>query len=163
MDLRRPARRLHRCGWRRASHAIQHAGFKGESDIKAPLEEFRAGKRELDAPAFLQRVDYLYAHLTREQLDELEKIILAKLPKNLGDKMEKFARQAIRNLGTSLLEKKLAAELQRYGVLEVYRSIRERLVAEAALTGDTATIGRQALSSFLLREGIIPAIVTPIR
>ena len=41
--------------------------------------------------------------------------------------------------------------------------MREKLVAEARRQGNPDTIGHHELSAFILREGVVPVLMKPIR
>jgi hypothetical protein len=53
--------------------------------------------------------------------------------------------------------------LKKWGADRVLRAIREHLLAEAAKAGNPRQITRQELSAFVVREGVIPGILSPIR
>jgi hypothetical protein len=88
---------------------------------------------------------------------------LKKFPALRGGLTEKLLRQAIQMLGPALLEQKLSSELRRSGLDHLHATIRAKFLAEAARIGDPATLGYRELSDFILREGIVPAIVLPTR
>jgi hypothetical protein len=57
----------------------------------------------------------------------------------------------------------VTGQLKGWGADRVYLAIRDQLTAEASRTGHPETIARQDLSRFLVQEGIVPGIMTPIR
>lgn len=133
-----------------------------DAEVEARLKAFHDATWELNVPVFLQRLDSLKAVQIQPILQGFEQAMLDHAPQLKGGFVEKILHQVIQQLGTALLEKKLSAEMKRYGVDQLYQAIHERLSAEAALTGNSATIGRSDLSGFLIREALVPAISTPI-
>jgi hypothetical protein len=133
------------------------------ADSESRLEEFRAGEWEVDVPAFLQRIDSLREGVFQDLLTQLEQTVHRNAPALNDGLMGKLLHQTIQMLGPALLEKKLSSELERRGLEHLHVAIRTKLTAEAARSGEPSTISYRELSSFIQREGIVPAVVTPIR
>ncbi|HEX2853405.1 MAG TPA: hypothetical protein VHO24_09215 [Opitutaceae bacterium] len=129
----------------------------------ARLTAFRAGTWELDAPKFLGRIDTLRGETFRELLAGFERDALDRAPALKGGLTERLLHYTTQNLGTALLEQKLSSELRRRGLDHLHTALRTGLVAEAARTGNPATIGHRDLARFIQREGIVPTLVVPIR
>jgi len=149
------------CSW--LYLAVETGRAPDQAAAAARLQAFRDGRWELDVQEFLDRAaalrDGTFAHL----LGQLEQSIFDRYTDLRGGTIEQAVRTAIRRVGPHLLEARLSEELERRGVEPIRVAIRDRLVAEAARRGEPRTIGFADLSDFLRREGIIPAIVTPVR
>jgi hypothetical protein len=127
------------------------------------MAAFRADTWELDAPHFLQRIDALRGETFRDLLARFEREVLARSPALKGGLTERLVHQTTQALGAMLLERKLSSELRRYGLDHLHAALRTGLVAEAARRGNPATIDHRDLADFINREGIVPAIVIPVR
>lgn len=128
----------------------------------AYVAEFVAGKRELDVPALLQRLQALQQETYAIAAAELESRARAELPWLRGTFAEKFLHQVVTNTTATLLDRKLSGEMQRHGMAQTYDAVRHRLEAEAARTGNPATINQRDLAAFIQREGLVPAFIAPI-
>jgi hypothetical protein len=143
--------------------ALQPGESRSTDATDARVAEFRAGAWEIDAAVFLQRIDALREGTFQGLLAGFEQEVLKKTPALKGGLTEKLLHQTIQGIGPALLERKLSSEMRRRGLDHLQAAIRTRLIAEAARSGNPATIGYRDLSGFFLREGIVPAIVFPIR
>jgi hypothetical protein len=132
-------------------------------ELTAHLEAFRSGAWELNASQFLQQLDRVQEAQVNRAITWLEEEALAKAPGLKGGLAEEMLRQSLRGLGRLIVEGKVSSELKRWGVDRVYRAILEKLIAEAARAGDPQTIKHAELSAFIVREGIVPGILNPIR
>jgi len=139
------------------------AGSTNSADVSAKLEEFRAGKWELHAAQFLRQLDDLKEATITNTIARLEQSALERTPKLKGGLGEKLLHQLLTGLGRLLVAKKVSSELKSYGADRIYFAIREELKTEAARAADPDTITRGELSAFLIREGIVPGIMKPIR
>jgi hypothetical protein len=127
------------------------------------LEEFRAGKWELHAGRFLQQLDDLKGDSITNALAWLEQSALEHTPQLKGGIGEKVLHEILNGLGRVLVEKKVASELNNYGVDRIYFAVREQLKTEASKSGDPQTIARADISMFLIRDGTVPGILKPVR
>lgn len=150
-------------GFARIDLTLQPAEARSTTAADARVAEFRAGAWEIDASAFLHRIDALREGTFQSLLAGFEQEILKKTPTLQGGLTEKLLHQTIQGLGSALLERKLSSEMRRRGLDHLHAAIRTRLIAEAARSGNPTTIGFRDLSGFFLREGIVPVIVHPIR
>jgi hypothetical protein len=138
----------------------------GKSSVKteeAYVAEFVAGKREIDVPALLQRMQALQKEIYATATAELESRARAEMPWLRGAPGQKFLHHVVSEVTAVLLDHKLSTELQRHGMAQTYDAVRHRLEAEAARTGNPATIGQRDLAAFIQREGLVPAFIAPIR
>jgi len=131
--------------------------------IATGMELFRQGRRELRAPEFATQLDQLRNDTVSGLVKRLEQIALERTPQLKGGVTEKLLHQFLDGIGRLVVEKKATSELKSWGADRIYLAIRTDLVAEAGKTGDTKTISRSELSAFLVREGIVPGIMKPIR
>jgi hypothetical protein len=143
--------------------AAQQGGSLARTAGDPRLAEFRAGTWELDVQAFLGRIDTLRDESFRNILRQLEDMMLERSPGLKDGFTGRILHEAIHGLGPVLLDKKLSDELRHRGLDHLQEAVRTRLLAEAARAGDPATIGYRDLSGFVLRDGLVPAIVAPIR
>lgn len=138
-------------------------GDTSSIEVTTRLDEFRAGKWELHATRFLQELDALKEGTITNAITRLEQSALEHVPQFKGGTGEKLLHQFFSRLGRLVVEKKVSSELKKYGADRVYFAIRENLVGEAAKGGNPETIARTEISVFLIREGIVPGIMKPIR
>jgi len=127
------------------------------------LEEFRAGKWELDVRQFLRQLDDLKGDSITNAIVWLERSALEQTPQLKDGLGEKILHETLNGLGQLLVEKKVTSELKNYGVDRIYFAVREQLKTEAAKSGDPQMIGRSEISVFLIRDGIVPGILQPVR
>ena len=127
------------------------------------LDEFRAGQWELHAGQFLQQLDDLKGDSITNALVWLEQSALQNTPQLKGGPGEQILHEIFNGLGRVLVEKKVGSELNNYGVDRIYFAVREQLRTEAAKSGNPHTITRQEISVFLIRDGIVPGILKPVR
>lgn len=139
------------------------ASSVGNTNQELKLEEFRAGKWELHAGQFLQQLDELKGDSITNALVWLEQSALENTPQLKGGLGEKVLHEILNGLGRLLVEKKVTSELNNYGVDRIYFAVREQLKTEAGKAGDPQTIGRTEISVFLIRDGIVPGILKPVR
>jgi len=132
-----------------------------ESSLK--LDEFRAGKWELHAGQFLQQLDDLKGDSITNTVAWLEQSALERTPQLKGGLGEKILHETLNGLGRLLVEKKVTSEFKNYGVDRIYVAVREQLKTEAGKSGDPQTIARGEISVFLIRDGIVPGILKPVR
>lgn len=135
----------------------------GTNEINLKLEEFRAGKWELHSAQFLTQLDELKEDAVTNALVRLEQSALERTPQLKGGLSEKLLHQLLSGLGRLLVEKKVSSELKGWGADRVYFAIREQLKIESGKSGNPDTLTRAELSAFLVREGIVPGIIKPIR
>jgi hypothetical protein len=124
---------------------------------------FRKGEWELHAARFQGQVDQIQEEAVAGSIAWLEQSALDRTPQLKGGVTEKLLHRFLTGLGRILVEKKAASELKSWGADRIYTSIRNQLEAEAGKAGNAATIARHELSTFLVREGIVPGIMKPIR
>ena len=134
-----------------------------DSALTAELEEFRAGKWELHATRFLQELDDFHEATVTNFVAQLEQSALERAPQLKGGLGEQLLHGLLSGLGRRLVEHKLTGELKNYGADRVYKTIRTQLSAEAAKAGAPETISRPEISAFLVRDGIVPGILQPVR
>ena len=139
------------------------ASSANNTNQELKLEEFRAGKWELHAGQFLQQIDELKGDSITNALVWLEQSALENTPQLKGGLGEKILHEILNGLGRVLVEKKVTSELNNYGVDRIYFAVREQLKTEAGKSGDPQTIGRAEISVFLIRDGIVPGILKPVR
>ncbi|HEX5221719.1 MAG TPA: hypothetical protein VFZ59_19295 [Verrucomicrobiae bacterium] len=139
------------------------ASSANNTNQELKLEEFRAGKWELHAGNFLQQLDDLKSDSITNALVWLEQSALENTPQLKGGLGEKILHETLNGLGRVLVEKKVASELNNYGVDRIYFAVREQLKNEAGKSGHPQTIGRAEISVFLIRDGIVPGILKPVR
>jgi hypothetical protein len=133
------------------------------TELDAQLEAFRTEQWELHPSRFLQELDTLTEDVITNSLARLEQSTLARTPQLKGGLGEKLLHQLIHGLGRPLITKQATSKLNRWGASQVYYAIREKLTPEAALAGNPETIKRSEISRFLIRDGIVPGIMNPIR
>lgn len=134
-----------------------------DTALTAGLEEFRAGKWELHAPRFLRELDDFHEATVTNFVARLEQTTLEHAPQLKGGLGEQLLHGLLNGLARRLVEQKVAGELKNYGADRVYKIIRTQLPAEAAKAGVPETISRPELSTFLVRDGIVPGILQPVR
>jgi hypothetical protein len=134
-----------------------------EPAMSSMLDEFRAGKWELHAPRFAEQLDKVTEDVVTDIVTHLEKSALEHTPQLRGGVSEKLLHELLNRLGRLLVQKKLTSELGNFGADRVYAAIRGQLTVEAERAGDRETISRSEISAFLVREGIVPGIMKPIR
>jgi len=132
-------------------------------ELSLKLDEFRSGKWELHAGQFLQQLDDLKGDSITNAIIWLEQSALDRTPQLKGGLGEKILHETLNGLGRLLVEKKVSSELKNYGVDRIYFAVREQLKTEAAKSGDPQTIARGEISVFLIRDGIVPGILKPVR
>jgi len=138
-------------------------GNTNDAELSLKLEAFRAGKWELHAGQLLEQFDAFRDEALAGLLAKLEQSTLERAPQLKGGIGERLLHQLLSGLGRLLVEKKVVSELNNFGADRIYRAIREQLRAEAAKAGNPDTIARGEVSPFLVREGIVPGILNPIR
>jgi hypothetical protein len=131
--------------------------------VAAKLELFRQGQWELNAARFQGQLDQIREETVTGLIAQLEQSALARTPQLKAGVTEELLHQFLTGLGRLMVEKKAASDLKNWGADRVYSAIRNQLAAEAAKTGNASTIARRELSAFLVREGIVPSIMKPIR
>lgn len=131
--------------------------------VSAQLQAFRAGERELDAAAFRGQLDRFEAEAVSEVFAELERYALDRAPEFSGGLAERLIRQILTSFGTALARNAAAPAPQQWGGDRLLTALRADLAAEAAMNGDPDTIRRSELSDLVVREGILPGVLTPIR
>ena len=139
------------------------ASSANNTNQELKLDEFRAGKWELHAGQFLQQLDDLKTDSITNALVWLEQSALENTPQLKGGFGEKILHEILNGLGRVLVEKKVTSELNNFGVDRIYFAVREQLKTEAGKSGDPQTIGRAEISVFLIRDGIVPGILKPVR
>jgi len=129
----------------------------------ARLELFRTHGWELNATQFQQQLEEIRTEATTGLIDRLEQTALERTPSLKGGVTETLLHQFLTGLGRVLVEKKAASELKNWGADRIYFAIRNELENEARKAGSPDTISRRELSVFIVREGIVPGIMKPIR
>ena len=138
-------------------------GGTNDTEWPARLESFRADQWELDASQFFRQLDSLTEEVVTNSLVRLEQSALERAPQLKGGIGEKLLHQTLHGLGRPLITKQATSKLKHWGANQVYYAIREKLTPEAALAGNSETIKRSEISRFLIREGLVPGILNPIR
>jgi hypothetical protein len=138
-------------------------GATNDTAWPAQLESFRTDQWELDAPQFFRHLDNLTEEVITNSLVRLEQSALERAPQLKGGLGEKLLHQTLHGLGRPLITRQATSKLKRWGANQVYYAIREKLTPEAALAGNPETIKRSEISRFLIREGLVPGILNPIR
>lgn len=133
------------------------------TELDAHLTAFRAEQWELHAPRFFQELDTLTEDVITNSLARLEQSTLEHAPQLKGGLGEKILHQILHGLGRPLITRETSSRLNRWGANQVYYAIREKLTPEAARAGNPETIKRSEISRFLIREGLVPGILNPIR
>jgi len=133
------------------------------NEVSARLDAFRAGTWELHASLFLQQLERLKEGVLTNAIAKIEQSALDKAPRLKGGLAEKLLHQFLGGFGRLLVERKVTSELKGWGADRIYLAVRNKLTAEAAKAGVSETITRSELSRFIVREGIVPGIMGPIR
>jgi hypothetical protein len=141
----------------------QPHGDTNEAALTSAMEEFRAGKWELHATRFLQKLDTFREESVTNLVARLQQSALENAPQLKGGFGEKLLHYLLHGLGRRLVEQNVASGLKSCGADHVYQAIRLQLPAEAAKAGGPETISRREISDFLVRDGIVPGILKPIR
>ena len=139
------------------------SGLASSADLSLKLEEFRAGKWELNAPQFLEQFDALQPAAVADLGARLEASALEANPQLKGGVGEKKLHALLQGMGRAVAEKKISSELKKYDVDQLYSNLRKQLLREALKTGDPDTLSHAELSAFLLREGLAPGLLKPVR
>lgn len=132
-------------------------------EINRRLEAFRDGTWEVNAPGFARDLHLLPAEVATNLLPQLWREAVTRVPQLDQNPMRDFFQQGVRVLEGALSGNRLDGHLEQAGVSAFLKNLREKLVAEAARTGPPETIGRPELAAFMVQEGIVPAILVPIR
>jgi hypothetical protein len=133
------------------------------SNLAARLEAFHAGTWELNAPELVTQLGRVKMEMIDEFLPGLEAQALARFPQLQAEPARTLLRRAGAFLTSALIDPTLNDQVRRVGADRFALALRERLVSEAARAGNPETITQQELSRFLVRDGIIPALMAPIR
>lgn len=141
----------------------QFSGMTNEVELSSELDEFRARKWELHAAQFLQQLDSIKEDAITNLVAKVEQSAFERAPKLKGGLSETLLHQFLHGLGRLVVEKKVASELKGWGVDRIYHAILQDLETEAAKAGNPDTITRNEISALLVREGIVPGILKPIR
>ena len=96
------------------------ASSANNTNQELKLDEFRAGKWELHAGQFLQQLDDLKGDSITNAIAWLEQSALENTPQLKGGLGEKILHETLNGLGRVLVEKKVASELNNYGVDRIY-------------------------------------------
>lgn len=142
-----------------------HASGQDTDDArrKQLLEEFRAGKWELRAAQFIEQLETVTEEMVTNLVARLEQSALENTPGLKGTFGEKLLRQFVSGIGRSFIKDRVSGEMKSFGADRVYAAIRDGLAKEASKAGDPQTISHREISTFLVRDGITPAILAPIR
>lgn len=131
--------------------------------LKSRIEAFHAGSWEVNAPEFIRQLERVKTSLVDEVLPNLEQQAFERMPQLRQEPARTLVRLASSFLTASLVETRFNEEMRRIGAGAICRVVRDRLVQVAARSGNPDTIGARELSSFLVNEGIVPAVMAPIR
>jgi hypothetical protein len=144
-------------------HAPAATTTTNSSELTVKLEQFRDEKWELDAAQFLVQLETFRSETIGDLVAKLEQSTLERTPSLKGGLGEKLLHQLLTGLARLVVEKKVGSELKNWGADRIYFAIQNQLAAEAARSGNPQTIGRAEISAFIVREGIVPGIMKPIR
>ena len=132
-------------------------------ELNRRLEPFRDGAWEVNAPAFARDLHLLPAEVATNLLPQLWREAVARVPQLDQNPTRDFFLRGVRLLEGALSGNRLDGHLEQAGASPFLKNLREKLVAEAARTGPPESIGRLELAAFVVQEGIVPAILVPIR
>ncbi len=139
------------------------SGNTNSAEASLKLNEFQAEQWELHAAQFLKQLDGFRDEGVANLIATLESSALERTPQLKGGIGEKLLHQLLSGLGRLIVERKVSSELKKHGADRIYFAIREQLTAEAAKAGNPDTIAHREISTFIVREGIVPGIMKPIR
>lgn len=141
----------------------QFSRMTNDVELSSKLKEFRAGEWELHAEQFLQQIASIKEEVATNLVAQVEQSALMHAPQLKGGSSEKLLHQFLDGLGRLVVEKKAASELKGWGADRVYFAIIRELKTAAASAGHPDTIARSEISALLVQQGIVPAIMKPIR
>jgi len=127
------------------------------------LDGFRTNGWELDVPEFQRRINHLPEAIATNLTTRLQGRIATHSPVLASGLNNRLALGLANRLAVALVESKAESELSRIGVLSLYRAVRTGLPQAAAQAGKPDTISRAELSSHLVREGVVPTLMAPVR
>jgi len=136
---------------------------RSNTNIAARIESFRHGEWEVNVPELHGQLDQLGSGATSNLVAEVEVRLVASSPQLQSGLPNKLLHHSLRFIGTVLVQRKLNSELKRTHLDDFYHAVRDRLVSAARAQGGPDTIGRQELSTFLVKEVVVPSVMKPIR
>jgi hypothetical protein len=129
--------------------------------VKARLNSFRAGEWEWDVPGFLRRLDQFQQESVAELTQRIVQNVLEDYPKLKDSLGELILRPTLAAFVRQVALRQVNEQLQKPG--GVVASARERLLAEAARSGNPDTISHRELSQYVVQRGVLPSVLTPLR
>lgn len=132
-------------------------------DRRLTLEGFRTNGWELDVPEFQRRIGHIPEAIATNLTARLQGRIAMQSPVLASGLNNRLAIGLANRLAVALAESKAESELSRIGVLSLYRAVRTGLPRAAAQAGKPDTISRSELSAHLVREGVVPTLMAPVR
>jgi hypothetical protein len=150
-------------GWLQVFSTQSNELAQAEGGVLEGMAAFQAGKWELDAARVEQQMDALTAATISNVVVYVEKTAAEQAPQLQDGLGKELFRQVLNAFTAALVPERIDGELKRLGATRIYRAIRENLVVEAARQGNPATISHRELSTFVVNEGVLPAILNPLR
>lgn len=140
-----------------------NATARTDMDMTAQIETFRRGEWEVNVPELHRQLDQLQAGAVSNLVAEVETRLVASSPQLQNGLPNTLLHHSLRFIGTVLVQRKVNSELKRTKLDDFYHAVRDRLVSAARLQGNPDTMGRQELSTFLVKEVVVPSVMKPIR
>lgn len=140
-----------------------NAAARTNMNITAQIETFRRGEWEVNVPELHRQLDQLQAGAVSNLVAEAETRLVASSPQLQSGLPNTVLHHSLRFIGTVLVQRKVNSELKRTKLDDFYHAVRDRLVSAARLQGNPDTMGRQELSTFLVKEVVVPSVMKPIR
>lgn len=128
--------------------------------LSAALEEFRAGRRELDVDGLAERVRGLSDAVVHEALAS----VTARVP-GLADHalLQTVVEASLAAIARKLLARELGKQAEALHLDAFYREVVDELPALAARAGDPRGASRAELAGHLVQRGLVPALLRPLR
>jgi hypothetical protein len=146
-----------------ALHVLLTDPAGSDSRISNQITAFRAGTWELDAQKFVTQLDRVRTDTVSNLVQSLEAELVRRNPSFQAGLPNKVLHQTLGVFGAALAQNKFDSELKRLGVEPFYHALREKLVAEARRHNAPETISHHEISALLVKEGVMPAVLRPIR
>lgn len=128
--------------------------------LSAALEEFRAGRREVEVDGLVERVRGLSDAVVHEALAS----VTARVP-GLGDHalLQTVVEASLAAIARRLLARELGKQAEALHLDAFYREVVDELPALAARAGDPRGASRVELAEHLVQRGLVPALLRPLR
>lgn len=128
--------------------------------LSVALEEFRAGRRELDVEGLMERVRDLSDVVVHEAMAS----VTARVP-GLGDHalLQTVVEASLASIARRLLARELGKQAEALHLDAFYREVVDELPALAARAGDPRSASRSELAEHLVQRGLVPALLRPLR